>query len=148
MELLQCNCSSLRGATRALTLAYDEALRPSGLRMTQFSILARVAAVGPMRVNELAELLVMDRTTLGRNIQPLEREGFVALEVGSDRRERLINLTPAGRRVLSRAMVLWKEVHQRFESKFDVLEAKALRETMKLIIKIGRELSSENATEA
>jgi DNA-binding MarR family transcriptional regulator len=116
--------------------------------MTQFSILARVAAVGPMRVNELAELLVMDRTTLGRNIQPLERDGFVALEVGSDRRERLINLTPAGRRILTRAMVLWKGVHQRFESKFDTLEASALRETMTSIIKIGRELSSENAAQA
>src|SRR5438876_11565211 len=104
MTLLQCNCSTLRSATRVLTQAYDEVLRPSGLRTTQFSILARLAGVGPVPLSELAELLAMDRTTLARNLRPLEREDFLRLEVGSDRRERLIHLTPAGRRALARAM--------------------------------------------
>ena len=143
MELLQCNCSSLRSATRALSLAYDEVLRPSGLRLTQFSILARIAAVGPHPLNDLAEMLAMDRTTLGRNLKPLERDDLVCLEVGMDRRQRVINLTAAGRRALMRAMPLWETVNQRFEVKFGAGKAKALRDTMKQIVKAGRELSAE-----
>jgi DNA-binding MarR family transcriptional regulator len=143
MELLQCNCSSLRSATRALSLAYDEVLRPSGLRLTQFSILARIAAVGPHPLNDLAEMLAMDRTTLGRNLKPLERDDLVCLEVGMDRRQRVINLTAAGRRALMRAMPLWETVNQRFEVKFGVGKAKTLRDTMKQLVKTGRELSAE-----
>jgi len=143
MELLQCNCSSLRSATRALSLAYDEVLRPSGLRLTQFSILARIAAVGPHPLNDLAEMLAMDRTTLGRNLKPLERDDLVCLEVGMDRRQRVINLTAAGRRALMRAKPLWETVNQRFEVKFGAGKAKSLRDTMKQIVKTGRELSAE-----
>jgi len=142
MELLQCNCSSLRSATRALSLAYDEVLRPSGLRLTQFSILARIAAVGPHPLNDLAEMLAMDRTTLGRNLKPLERDDLVCLEVGMDRRQRVINLTAAGRRALMRAKPLWETVNQRFEVKFGAGKAKSLRDTMKQIVKTGRELSA------
>ena len=143
MELLQCNCSSLRSATRALSLAYDEVLRPSGLRLTQFSILARIAAVGPHPLNDVAEMLAMDRTTLGRNLKPLERDDLVCLEVGMDRRQRVINLTAAGRRALVRAKPLWETVNQRFEGKFGAGKAKTLRDTMKQIVKTGRELSAE-----
>lgn len=145
MELLQCNCSFLRSATRALTLAYDEVLRPSGLRMTQFSMLSRASAVGEMSLSELADLMAMDRTTLGRNLQPLEREGFVQINVGEDRRERLVSVTPAGRKVLARALPLWEDVHHRFEQKVGKREAKELRDTLKRIVNVGRELSAENA---
>ncbi|WP_175779783.1 MarR family winged helix-turn-helix transcriptional regulator [Burkholderia anthina] len=145
MELLQCNCSFLRSATRALTQAYDEVLRPSGLRMTQFSMLARASAVGEMSLSDLAELMAMDRTTLGRNLQPLEREGLVKINVGEDRRERLVSVTPAGQKVLSRALPLWEAVHQRFEQKVGKREAKDLRDTLKRIVNVGRELSAENA---
>src|ERR1700744_5613202 len=117
MELLQCNCSSLRSATRVLTQAYDEVLRPSGLRMSQFSILARTAALGELPMSELAEHLAMDRTTLGRNLQPLERDDLIQIQVGQDRRERLISLTPNGRKALARAKPLWDRIHQRFEKK-------------------------------
>lgn len=145
MESSQCNCAALRSATRALSLAYDEVLRPSGLRLTQYSILARIAAVGPRPLNDLAEMLAMDRTTLGRNLKPLERDDLVCLEVGMDRRQRVINLTTAGRRALVRAKPLWETVNQRFEVKFGVGKAKTLRDTMKQIVKTGRELSAETA---
>lgn len=147
MELLQCNCSALRSATRALTQAYDEVLRPSGLRMTQFSILARIGAVGPMPVSNLAGLLAMDRTTLGRNLKPLERDDLVVIEVGADRRERLISLSTAGWRALKGAMPLWKSVHTRFEEKFGARESAALRATMREIVAAGQELSEENMAE-
>lgn len=146
MELLQCNCSFLRSATRALSQAYDEVLRPSGLRMTQFSMLSRAAAVGEMPVGELADLMAMDRTTLGRNLQPLEREGLVEVNVGVDRRERLVVVTPAGRKLLAEAMPLWESVHRRFEQKFGKREAKALRESLKRIVGVGRELSAETTS--
>ncbi|WP_250866692.1 MarR family winged helix-turn-helix transcriptional regulator [Caballeronia sp. INSB1] len=146
MELLQCNCSFLRSATRALSLAYDEVLRPSGLRITQFSMLARASAVGEMPLSELADLMAMDRTTLARNLQPLEREGLVEIKVGRDRRARLVSVTPAGQKVLTNAMPLWESVHQRFEQKFGKRESKDLRHTLKRIVTVGRELSAENET--
>ena len=145
MELLQCNCSSLRSATRALTLAYDEVLRPSGLRMTQFSILSRAAALGELPLSDLAELMAMDRTTLARNLQPLERDDLLQIRVGTDRRERLISITTTGRKTLSRAMPLWESVHKRFEAKVGKSESKALRDMMKVLVNVGRELSEENA---
>ncbi len=109
-------------------------------------MLSRASAVGEMSVSELADLMAMDRTTLGRNLQPLEREGLVQLNVGEDRRERLVSVTPAGRRVLARALPLWEEVHQRFENKIGKREAKELRDALKRIVNVGRELSAENAT--
>jgi DNA-binding MarR family transcriptional regulator len=137
MESLQCNCSSLRSATRALSLAFDEVLRPSGLRVTQFWILSRASAVGEMPLSELANLMAMDRTTLGRNL--------IQVKVGTDRRERLISITATGRKALARAMPLWEDVHRRFEQKVGKREAKALRNMMKLVVRVGRELSAENA---
>src|SRR5271170_7584973 len=74
-----CNCLALRQATRHVTQFYDQCLAPAGLRTTQFSILARLRRLGPVTISALAADLVMDRTTLGRNLQPLEREGLVAV---------------------------------------------------------------------
>src|SRR5260370_11800262 len=74
-----CNCLALREATRHVTQFYDRLLASSGLRTTQFSILIRLRLEGPMTINALAKSLVMDRTTLGRNILPLEREGLIEI---------------------------------------------------------------------
>src|SRR6266704_2253431 len=82
-EIVPCNCLALRQAARHVTQFYDQFLAPTGLRTTQFSILARLRRMGPMTINALAADLVMDRTTLGRNILPLERDGLVAVERGS-----------------------------------------------------------------
>ncbi len=73
-----CNCLALRQAARQVTQFYDQFLAPSGLRSTQYSILARLQRKGPMTINALAGELVMDRTTLGRNILPLQRDGLIA----------------------------------------------------------------------
>ncbi|WP_213765244.1 MarR family winged helix-turn-helix transcriptional regulator [Caballeronia sp. dw_19] len=144
MKALQCNCSTLRSAARVLSAAYDEALRPTGLKMTQFSILARLAAVGPITQNQFANVLAMDRSTLGRNLRPLQRDKFVRLDIGEDRRERVVDLTAAGRRMLAKAMPLWEEIHQRFEDSFGAAEAVRLRHALNVVIKVGRELSSQN----
>ena len=72
-----CNCLALRQAARVVTQLYDQHLAANGLRTTQYSILARLNRLGPMTINALAAELVMDRTTLGRNILPLMRDGLV-----------------------------------------------------------------------
>src|SRR5260370_42496651 len=73
----QCNCFAIRSAARHVTQLYDEVLGATGLRVTQFSILAKLKRRGPLTINALAEDMVMDRTTLGRNIQPLDRDGLI-----------------------------------------------------------------------
>lgn len=103
-----CICLNLRKAARAVTQLYDDALRPSGLRATQFSLLAAVDLAGPVPVTGLAEALVMDRTTLTRNLGTLARDGMVAIRAGRDRRTRLVELRPRGRTALRRALPLWE----------------------------------------
>src|SRR5580698_7539957 len=94
VETQDCNCFALRSAARHITQLYDQFLAPSGLRTTQFSILAKLRRLGPMTINELAKNMVTDRTTLGRNIQPLERDGWIKIEpTASDRRAKTLHLT-------------------------------------------------------
>ena len=89
-----CNCLAARQAARHITQFYDQYLASSGQRTTQFSILAKLRRLGPMTINRLAGEMVMDRTTLGRNILPLERDGLIAVEQGSiDRRSKELRVT-------------------------------------------------------
>jgi DNA-binding MarR family transcriptional regulator len=114
-----CNCLALRQAARHVTQFYDQVLAPAGLRTTQFSILAKLKAMGPMTINALARDLVMDRTTLGRNILPLEREGLIAVAEGrSDRRSKELQVTAAGAARLRAAAKRWAQAQTRFEAVF------------------------------
>jgi DNA-binding transcriptional ArsR family regulator len=82
-----CNCFAVRSDARHVSQLYDQLLAPVGLRVTQFSILAKLKRRGPLTINALADDMVMDRTTLGRNIQPLQRDGLIRIEPApSDRR--------------------------------------------------------------
>jgi DNA-binding MarR family transcriptional regulator len=96
-----------------VTQFYDEALAPSGLRITQFTLLGTIWEAGPITMNQLAELMSMDRTTLTRNLEPLTRQGFVRSEEGEDRRVRLIMLTAEGKAALSQALPLWQQAQAR-----------------------------------
>jgi DNA-binding MarR family transcriptional regulator len=123
-----CNCLALRQAARHVTQFYDQFLAPSGLRTTQFSILAKLRLEGPMAINALAKRLVMDRTTLGRNILPLEREGLIAIMPGrTDRRSKELRLTDAGAARLRAARGGWTEAQSRFEATFGGQRAAGLR---------------------
>ena len=108
-----CTCFNLRKATRALTQIYDEALRPIGLGANQVGVLSIVKAMGPIGMSELAQNLVMDRTTLTRNLKPLLDAGYIDSREGTDRRRRLIELTSKGERVLTDAVPLWQDVQTR-----------------------------------
>jgi DNA-binding MarR family transcriptional regulator len=114
-----CNCLALRQAARHVTQFYDQFLAPVALRTTQYSILAKLRRLGPLSINTLAKELVMDRTTLGRNILPLQREGLIAAVTGSaDRRSKELRLTDAGLARLRQARRGWAEAQARFETAF------------------------------
>src|SRR5271166_2885748 len=114
-----CNCLAVRQAARHITQFYDQLLAPSGLRTTQFSILAKLRRSGPMTINTLAADLVMDRTTLGRNILPLERDGLIVVEKGSrDRRSKEVQLTEAGAARFRAAVKRWIQAQKQFEAVF------------------------------
>src|ERR1700684_612972 len=111
-----CNCLALRQATRHVTQFYDPCLTPVGVRATQYSILARLNRKGPMTINALAAELVMDRTTLGRNIRPLQRDGLVAIGPGkADRRHKELRLTPSGLTRFEAAQKGWTKAQTGFE---------------------------------
>jgi DNA-binding MarR family transcriptional regulator len=109
-----CACGTLRRAARALTAAYDAALAPSGLRITQFGILCTLARLGPVSVTRLAAEAALDRSTMGRNLNPLERRGLVRIEVGNvDQRERVAYLTAAGEAAIEAALPYWCKTQER-----------------------------------
>ena len=108
-----CACFKVRKAARAITKLYEEVLRPSGLRATQFSLLMATRVMGPVTVLNLAQVTVMDRTTLTRNLQILEKRGLITIKPGEDRREREVNLTDEGMEVLTKAIPLWEEAQER-----------------------------------
>jgi DNA-binding MarR family transcriptional regulator len=110
-----CACFNLRKASRVITQHFDEVLKPSGLLVTQFTILTAVAMAKSATINELAEMLVIDRTTLTRNLNPLEREGWLKSEPGQDQRTRVITLAEEGEAVLAKALPLWKQAQTTVE---------------------------------
>ncbi len=112
-EVPVCACFNVRKAARAITQLYDDVLRPSGLRVTQFSILAVTRRLGPVSVTRLAEETVTDRTTLTRNLKLLEGQGLIRVSHGTDRREREVSVTERGRKALVDAFPLWKRVQDR-----------------------------------
>ena len=124
----ECNCLAIRQAARHITQFYDQILAPAGLRATQFAILSRLRWEGPLSINALAALLVMDRTTLGRNILPLQRDGLIEVAPGkADRRRHELRLTGAGRTLHRAALGHWEEAQQRFGTVFGDERAAALR---------------------
>jgi DNA-binding MarR family transcriptional regulator len=130
----ECNCLALRQAARHVTQFYDQCLARAGLRTTQFSILARLKRLGPLTINALARELVMDRTTLGRNMLPLEREGLITIEDGApDRRSKVLHLTKAGAGRARAARKLWREAQTHFEKSFGAERASTLRKELRAV---------------
>src|ERR1700722_6417984 len=107
-----CTCGSLRKASRRISQFYDTALAPVGIKSTQFSILSEVdrgSLAGPVSMCELATAMDMDRSTLGHNLRPLERDDLVVLRLSAeDRRKRYVELTKKGKLILQRGRRLWR----------------------------------------
>jgi DNA-binding MarR family transcriptional regulator len=107
--ITSCTNANLRKTSHAITQLYDEFLQSSGLLGTQFRLLGAVASNGPIALAPLAEELTIDPTTLARNLKPLERDGFVDISTGEDRRTRIVTITQKGRETLLKALPLWEE---------------------------------------
>jgi DNA-binding MarR family transcriptional regulator len=106
---MDCACFNLRKAARVVTQLYDKALRSTGLRTTQFTLLVGISMLGTVTVTRLAQIGVMDRTTLTRNLKPLERKGLIQITPGKDQRTRVVTITDEGQKALVQALPLWKK---------------------------------------
>jgi DNA-binding MarR family transcriptional regulator len=105
-------CANLRRATRALTQRYDEVLRPLGLTITQFTILQALSFTGEITQGRLGEILAMDSTTLTRTLEVMNKQGWIVKNYGTDRRERRLRLTRAGKSEHNRAVPYWQSTQE------------------------------------
>lgn len=110
-----CVCLNVRRASRAITKIYDQALKPSGLKVTQFSVLMNIDAYGPLNTSTLAKILMLERTTLVRNLKLLERAGFIEDSPSPDPRERQISITGSGRHAIREAETHWRAVQRQMK---------------------------------
>ena len=108
----ECTCFRIRGAARRVTQIYSRHLAPTGLKISQFSLLGFVAAEGPISIGRLSDLLATDRTTLTRNLRPLLQGGLVERATSGDRRRHELLATPDGRALFKRALPLWGTAEQ------------------------------------
>ena len=133
-----CNCMAVRQAARCITQFYDQYLAPAGLRTTQYGILVKLKRRGPLSINALAAQLVMDRTTLGRNVRPLERDGLIVIEPDpDDRRSKVLRLTKTGEARFERAHKGWIEAQKRFDAAYGGKRASELRDRLRAVVASG-----------
>ena len=141
-----CNCAMVRKAARHVTQLYDRHLAPAALTVTQYGMMARIGREGSLTVNGLAATMAIDRTTLGRNLKPLERDGLVTSKVDArDARRRVLSLTKAGRERLCAARPLWAEAQKSFEASFGSEPSQSLRAA--LVQLLGTEFGKSPAPE-
>ena len=130
-----CNCFMARSAARHVTQLYDQFLAPVGLHVTQFSILAKLKRLGPMTINGLAKEMVMDRTTLGRNVLPLERDGLIKIEASAtDGRAKQLHLTKTGEKRLLAGREAWAQAQARFDDRFGAKRAADFRTMLRAVV--------------
>ena len=127
LAVKNCTCFNLRKATRTVTRLFDEVMQPTGLRATQFTLLAAISSTGTIAIRQLSKVLVMDRTTLTRNLKPLETGRLVKIVLGEDRRTRTLTLTDKGRKTLEKSFPFWRQAQSR------VIERLTLRRWKELL---------------
>jgi len=128
-----CACTRLRTAARLMTRAYDEALRPAGVNASQLAILTAIDVDEATSIAALSKRLAMDRTTLSRNLKPLESAGLVRLGAEGWKRSKTVHLTAQGRRLLTRAKALWDAAQTSFLERFGKSEWKRLERDLRAI---------------
>ncbi len=125
---IPCYAYTVRHASRHLSQFYEGIIGASGLHAQQFTILAIIQRGGPLSLTALADVLAMDRTTLTRSLQPIERDGYIAISSeASDKRSKLISITASGSAKLEEARVLWRQAQASFEERFGAERAAFLR---------------------
>jgi len=113
LAVKDCTCFNLRKATRTVTQLFDDVMQPTGLRATQFTLLAAISSTGTIAIRKLSQVLVMDRTTLTRNLKPLETKRLVKIVPGEDRRTRTLTLTDKGRKTLEKSLPFWRQAQSK-----------------------------------
>jgi len=111
-----CTCGRLRKLARRLTRIYDAHLAAEGIKVTQYSLLVTIGSGEDKTLSELALVMDMERTTLTRNLEPLETQGWVKTKPGGDPRSRLVGITAAGRRKVEAVLPLWRKAQREVEA--------------------------------
>jgi DNA-binding MarR family transcriptional regulator len=130
-----CLCTGLRQAALAVTQIYDEALAPSGLKITMFRLLRRISEAGQPTISELARIVDLDRSTLGRNLKVLERLGYIELAGGQDERSKIVGLTGKGKTRFEKALPLWAKAQRSMQSRLGDERAAVFR----ILSKVNRQ---------
>jgi DNA-binding MarR family transcriptional regulator len=126
-------CASLRRTSRALTLLYEEALRPTGLRVTQFTVLQTLSLAGEVTQGELGQILAMDSTTLTRTLNIMGRHGWIAKRRGEDRREWRMRLSKAGQIQFKQVLPHWEKAQTKLRRELgDELSNNLMKLTQKV----------------
>lgn len=140
VDLEPCVCTSLRQAAQATTEIYDRILEPSGLKITMFRVLRRLSRAGEPTISELARIVELDRSSLGRNLKVLERENFVRLVDGdADERSKVVRLTAKGKAALAKALPLWAEAQSRLTAALGSTDKQTV---FAVLAKVNNELST------
>jgi len=134
---LHCTCALIRRSARRITQAYDAALKETGLRITQYSILANLERLKSLSITDLANVMVIDRTTLTRNLRPLQRDGLVELSDGPDKRSRALTLTEEGRRLFKTARPLWRKAERTIRQGVGDGDIDQLRNLLERVVPTG-----------
>ncbi|MCJ2067733.1 MarR family winged helix-turn-helix transcriptional regulator [Methylobacterium sp. J-030] len=111
-----CHCNLIRKAARRVSAIYDQELAGSGLRITQYALLAEIELAGPISITHLAAIMVMERNGLGHTLRLLERDGLLVTVTGNDRRSRTVSLTELGQRRLADLHSRWQRAQRRVEA--------------------------------
>lgn len=145
-----CACYNLRRAARAVTQVFDTYFDEIGLRATQFTVLAALAWSGqtPPTVTELADALVLEQSSLSRNLAVLERKGLVKLVPGADRRERIVTLTRTGRATLAKGYPLWRKAQATIAEAVDPKELEAQLRALRRMTRSAQAARPESARPA
>ena len=139
-----CACFNVRRAARAVTQLYDRVLAPTGLRATQVTLLVALARAGAIPFTRLAAMLGMDRTTLTRNLAPLERDGLLTLRPGPDRRVKLATITGKGRKLLEQAIPLWRRAQRQITQGIGAGRWDALRRELQRITELSGDVEPDS----
>jgi DNA-binding MarR family transcriptional regulator len=138
-ETTECLCLASRRAARAITRKFDRALRPKGLRATQFTLLASLEIKGPQPIGALADFIGVERTTLTRNLAVAEKEGLVTMSSGPDARSHIASITAQGRRTVKFAFAAWRATQDDLTGAIGTAAAEGLK-------KLSREPSVRNTS--
>jgi DNA-binding MarR family transcriptional regulator len=134
-QAVLCHCTALRQGARQVTQFYDRHLAPSGLRTSQYAMLVGLRRLGPISINAFADAMALDRTTMGRALKPLERDGLLAIGPGPNGRTRALRLTEAGSRRIDEAEPLWRVAQAGFEARYGAEAAADLRSALARVVR-------------